>query len=121
MARTVAAAVARIGVMSGATSMAPITTPAESANKPKAAMDDDSTISAENRMVYTIRSKPCREQLVDRGHGFVVRFGKRRLLHPTQQAAQRRQLGGMRVTRIVFHRQHHLFRSCGCRATTPRT
>ena len=46
---TVAAAVDRIGVMRGATSMAPITTAEESASRPNAAIEADRTISAAKR------------------------------------------------------------------------
>lgn len=55
---TVAAAVAKIGVISSATSMAPMTTPAESASRPKAAIDDDRTMSAANRRMNSIRASP---------------------------------------------------------------
>ncbi len=49
LACTVAAAVARIGVISGATSIAPITTAEESDSNPNAAIDDDREISAQKR------------------------------------------------------------------------
>ena len=57
-ALTMADAVARIGVMSGATSMAPITTAAESASSPNAAMDEESMISAANRVMNSTRALP---------------------------------------------------------------
>ncbi|MDZ7675685.1 MAG: hypothetical protein U5K30_11535 [Acidimicrobiales bacterium] len=45
----IAAAVARIGVISGATSIAPMTTAEESASNPNPAIDDESAISQPKR------------------------------------------------------------------------
>ena len=45
---TTAAAMARMGVINGATSMAPMTTAAELLTRPKAAIAADSTISVKN-------------------------------------------------------------------------
>ncbi len=46
---TVAAAAATIGVINGATSIAPITTAGESASNPNEAIPADNTINAANR------------------------------------------------------------------------
>ena len=55
---TVAAAAAVIGVINGATSMAPITTAAESASNPNAAMEADRTMSRLNLTTYWTNSGP---------------------------------------------------------------
>src|SRR6056297_1565970 len=57
-ARTVAAAAPMIGVMSGATSIAPITTAPELASRPNAAIDDDSAINAAKRATYWGSAEP---------------------------------------------------------------
>ena len=55
---TVAPAAAVIGVISGATNIAPITTAAESASSPNAAMLADSTIRRLKRTTYSTNSGP---------------------------------------------------------------